>query len=97
MRRVTKGEQLIAPGLLAMLLGDVVEPAPAIDDDHPLTDRERTVLALLVEGRSNRQISAELVIGEATVKTHLHNLYEKLAVSNRVQAVGRAFERRLLL
>src|SRR5207344_2097032 len=61
-RRVTKGERLIAPGLLAMLLGDVVAPDPTIDDDHPLTDRERTVLALLVEGRSNRQIAGELCI-----------------------------------
>jgi DNA-binding NarL/FixJ family response regulator len=92
--RVIRGERFIAPGLLATLFGDqptVEAPAP-----HPLTDRERRVLGLLVEGRSNREIARALYIGEATVKTHLHNLYEKLEVGNRVQAVGRAIELRLL-
>jgi DNA-binding NarL/FixJ family response regulator len=92
--RVIRGERFIAPGLLATLFGD--QPAAETVVPHPLTDRERRVLGLLVEGRSNREIAHTLYIGEATVKTHLHNLYEKLEVGNRVQAVGRAIERRLL-
>jgi DNA-binding NarL/FixJ family response regulator len=92
--RVIRGERFIAPGLLATLFGD--QPSVEAPVAHPLTERERRVLALLVEGRSNREIARALYIGEATVKTHLHNLYEKLEVSNRVQAVGRAIERRLL-
>jgi DNA-binding NarL/FixJ family response regulator len=94
--RVARAERFVAPGLLARLYGEVEPVIEASDDDHPLTSQERRVLALLVEGRSNRQIADELLIGEATVKTHLHNLYEKLRVANRVQAVGRAIEMRLL-
>lgn len=94
--RVARGERFVAPGLLARLYGDVEPLDEDADADHPLTAQERRVLALLVEGRSNRQIADELLIGEATVKTHLHNLYEKLRVANRVQAVSRAIEMRLL-
>ena len=95
--RVARAERFVAPGLLARLYGEVEPVIEADDDDeHPLTAQERRVLALLVEGRSNRQIADELLIGEATVKTHLHNLYEKLCVANRVQAVSRAIEMRLL-
>jgi DNA-binding NarL/FixJ family response regulator len=92
--RVIRGERFIAPGLLATLFGE--QPSVEAPVAHPLTERERRVLGLLVEGRSNREIARALFIGEATVKTHLHNLYEKLEVGNRVQAVGRAIEMRLL-
>jgi DNA-binding NarL/FixJ family response regulator len=94
--RVRRGERFVAPGLLASLYGEIGAPDAPADDDHPLTGQEQRVLALLVEGHSNRQIADELDIGEATVKTHLHNLYEKLSVANRVQAVSRAIEMRLL-
>lgn len=54
----------------------------------PLTTREGQVLALIREGRSNKQIADALAIAEPTVKNHVHNLLEKLAVANRTQAVA---------
>lgn len=87
------GERFVSPGLLAMVFGPETLAHSSSDS---LTPRERRVLALLVEGRSNREIASELFIGESTVKTHLRNVYEKLGVANRIQAVNRAIELRML-
>jgi DNA-binding NarL/FixJ family response regulator len=53
-----------------------------------LSQRESEVLALLVEGLSNRLIAAQLVVGEETVKTHLRSIYRKLGVNDRSRAVA---------
>jgi DNA-binding NarL/FixJ family response regulator len=53
-----------------------------------LSQRESQVLALLVEGLSNRLIAAQLVVGEETVKTHLRSIYRKLGVNDRSHAVS---------
>ena len=58
-----------------------------------LTDRERDVLELLAQGRSTRQIAEELFVGEETVKSHLGHIYQKLGVSDRVQAVAMALRK----
>jgi LuxR family maltose regulon positive regulatory protein len=55
-----------------------------------ITDREHEVLELVHEGLSNRKIAAQLCISPSTVKTHLSNIYEKLGVNSRVQAVSEA-------
>ena len=57
-----------------------------------LSPREREVLRLVAAGRSNPEIARELFIGEATVKTHLIHVFEKLEVSDRTRAVTRALE-----
>lgn len=58
-----------------------------------LTARELDVLRLVVAGRSNKEIGNELVISEATVKTHVNNLLSKLGVSDRTQAATTALQR----
>lgn len=59
---------------------------------EPLSDREVEVLRLIVAGLSNREIAQNLVISLGTAKTHIHNIYGKLEVSNRAQAIARARE-----
>ena len=59
---------------------------------EPLSERELQVLRLIVAGLSNRQIAQDLVISLGTAKTHIHNIYGKLEVSNRAQAIARAQE-----
>ncbi len=89
--------------LMAMVTGDqqqtAVPPTPTIQLSsavpsliEPLTPREQEVLQLLVAGRSNPEIAQQLVIAVTTVKTHVKNLYGKLQVKNRSQAVARAKE-----
>jgi LuxR family maltose regulon positive regulatory protein len=63
---------------------------------EPLTPREREVLQLMAAGRSNPEIAEQLVIAMTTVKTHVKNIYEKLQVTNRFQAVARAQDLNLL-
>jgi LuxR family maltose regulon positive regulatory protein len=62
----------------------------------PLTEREGEVLLLLTEGLSNKQIADQLVVAPSTIKQHLKNIYSKLGVHNRTQAVARARELEIL-
>jgi len=63
---------------------------------EPLTEREVEVLGLLAAGLSNREIAERLVLSEGTIKTHAHNLYGKLGVNSRTQAIVRAKELNLI-
>jgi LuxR family maltose regulon positive regulatory protein len=62
----------------------------------PLSDRELELLGLIANGMSNRDVAEELVLTVGTVKWHLSNIYSKLDVSSRTQAVARARELQLL-
>lgn len=61
-----------------------------------LSDRERVILTALGDGKTNKQIAGELWLAEQTVKFHLTNLYRKLEVSTRTEAVNAAYRRGLL-
>ena len=61
-----------------------------------LTDRETEVMCLVARGMSNRQIASQLTVGEGTVKVHVHNIYAKLGVSNRVDLTLYAHKKGLL-
>jgi len=85
-----KGDRHVASALHHALSGAVA--LPALDDRTAdvLTAREREVLVLLAEGRTNREIAASLSVTLATVKSHLVRLYAKLEANNRNEALGRA-------
>lgn len=63
------------------------EPPPLAE---PLSDREHEVLILLAEGRTTAAVAMQLLIAESTVKWHIRNIYGKLGVASRVQAIVRA-------
>jgi DNA-binding NarL/FixJ family response regulator len=87
-RRLVKGESLVTPSLLRRLLDEYAhrqeEPQPA---HGQLTPRETEVLQALARGLRNEEIARELVISEKTVKTHLTNIFGKLHVNGRSQAI----------
>jgi DNA-binding NarL/FixJ family response regulator len=101
-RTVASGEAVVAPGVTRRLLDRFVMPeadgADPVDDSRlaVLTDREREVLGLIAQGRTNLEIATELHLSEATVKTHVSRILGKLELRDRVQAVIFAYETRLV-
>lgn len=75
---------------------DADDEAPTLSDTAPLTPREREVLTLLVAGRSNREIAADLVLSERTVARHVANMYEKTGVHGRVEITKYALRHHLV-
>ena len=71
-------------------------PAPPVKDTADLTERERTILAAVMRGLSNKAISQEFWVTEQTVKFHLSNVYRKLGVPNRTAAARFAHEHGLI-
>ncbi|GAA2181390.1 response regulator transcription factor [Brooklawnia cerclae] len=90
-RAAANGQVALAPSVAAALVSRVQAPEPA-----RLTPREIEVLGLVADGLSNAQIGRRLFITEATVKTHLLRLFEKLGVNDRTRAVTLAMERGIL-
>ena len=84
------GQPVLSPTVTAQLVQRVTAPATA------LTAREIEILRHLATGATNRQLARALFISEATVKTHLVHVYDKLGVDNRTQAVDRARTDRLI-
>lgn len=91
-RSVAEGHTVLAPAIAATL----VSRMRARPERPQLSPRELDVLRLVAAGRSNPEIARELFIGEATVKTHLLHVFEKLEVSDRTRAVTLALELGLL-
>ncbi|MDX2850210.1 response regulator transcription factor [Actinacidiphila glaucinigra] len=84
-RSVHAGHVLLQPEVADVLLSQE-ETTPGQGRGGTLTDREREVLSLIAEGRSNREIARALVLSEKTVKTHVSNILMKLDLSDRTQA-----------
>ncbi|MDH5313411.1 MAG: response regulator transcription factor [Actinomycetota bacterium] len=90
-RRAAAGETVLAPPITKRLNDRDRRVSP-----YALTSREIDVLRAVAGGNTNAEIAASLFISEATVKTHLIHIFEKLAVSDRAAAVARAYERGFL-
>jgi DNA-binding NarL/FixJ family response regulator len=95
-RTVAAGDALLAPTVTRRLVEEFVRrPRPGQDVPsqlEELTEREREVLRLIAQGLSNGEIAERLFIGEATVKTHVNRVFQKLGLRDRVQAVVLAYE-----
>jgi NarL family two-component system response regulator LiaR len=85
-RKVNRGEPSLHPTVAKMVLEELSQPVKQPLTPDPLTEREVDIVRLVAQGLSNRQIADELVIGEATVRTHVGNVLNKLHLANRVQA-----------
>jgi DNA-binding NarL/FixJ family response regulator len=96
-RIVASGDALLAPSITRAVIAEFTRQPVPVARDLPsavtdLTPREREVLDLLALGRSNPEICAQLVISEATVKTHVARILQKLGLRDRIQAVIYAYE-----
>ncbi|MDX6488429.1 MAG: hypothetical protein QOK13_1044, partial [Gaiellaceae bacterium] len=100
-RIVASGDALLAPAVTRAVIDEFARRQPVAEPRVPaavgeLTPREREVLDLLAGGLSNPEICAQLVISEATAKTHVAHILQKLGLRDRVQAVIYAYESGLL-
>lgn len=89
-RSAAQGRTTLSPPVASRVMARMRKPLPT------LTDRERDILGQLSRGLGNRDIARALFISEATVKTHLGRIYDKLGVDTRAGAVAVAKEQRLL-
>ncbi|MFC8409833.1 response regulator [Arthrobacter sp. NPDC057259] len=96
-RTVHSGHSVIAPALTNELLRDYTTPEPGNQAAlAELSGRERDVFGLAAKGLGNAEIAAELVLSEATVKSHVGAILGKLALKNRIQLVAFAYEHHLI-
>lgn len=89
-RGTARGETVLAPSVATRLLQRAASPLPKV------SPREVEILRLLARGLGNKEMARELLVSEATVKSHLSHIYTKLGVDTRAGAVATAIERRIL-
>ncbi|WP_406641757.1 response regulator [Amycolatopsis sp. WGS_07] len=86
-RTAVQGQAVLSPEVQRRLLALAAKPAAPAEPDLGLTAREREILGLIGDGLRNPEIAAKLVISEATVKTHINNLFAKAGFHSRADAV----------
>jgi two-component system nitrate/nitrite response regulator NarL len=84
--RATRGESSFSAPMTAKLAGAFRADTPAADPLDELSPREREILVLIADGRSNKEIARHLAIAETTVKIHVQHILRKLNLASRVQA-----------
>jgi DNA-binding NarL/FixJ family response regulator len=101
-RAVARGEALLGPSVAGRVLEQFAQVSPHVPESPPsassvgpgtfdeLTPRELEVLSLIAQGLRNREIAGQLVISERTVGNHISNIFAKLQVADRAQAIVRA-------
>jgi NarL family two-component system response regulator LiaR len=92
-RAAAAGQRTLAKEALETLISAVTQPT--IEASNNLTERERTVLALMSRGLNNSEIARQLGVSRSTVKTHVSNILFKLGVDSRVEAVAFAVQHHL--
>ena len=97
-RAVHRGESLIEPGVAAKVLDRLAQLSRQTANfaGNILSEREVEVLQLMAKGEGNKQIAGFLTISESTVKTHVANIFTKLEVNHRTEAVTQALQRGII-
>lgn len=96
-RTVYRGEALLDPVITSKLLDRMRRRGPTGSEDlEQLTEREKKVLALIAEGRTNRDIAEELELSEKTVRNYVSSILAKLNLANRTEAAAYALQHKLL-
>ena len=90
-RAAHRGESVLAPSVAGRLMGRARRPAT-----DAISPRELEVIKLIAGGANNREAAAKLFVSEATIKTHLLHVFEKLGVRDRAAAVSEAYKRHLI-
>jgi NarL family two-component system response regulator LiaR len=96
-RQAQRGETVLHPAIARMVLQELHRPssAPQPKTTDPLSERELEVLRLIARGMSNQEIADRLVVGEATVRSHVSAILRKLQLASRTQAALYALRERL--
>ena len=95
-RRVQRGERALEPMLVSRALERLSQREEAKKIVEVLSKRETEIVKMVAAGLRNKEIAMKLSIGEGTVKTHLHTIYEKLGVHGRVELAMYALERGII-
>ena len=97
-RAVHRGESLIEPGVAAKVLDRLAQMSrqARVGGPQVLSERELEVLRLMAAGGANKNIASDLAISESTVKTHVTNIFQKLEVNHRTEAVTQALQRGII-
>lgn len=95
-RAVHRGESLIEPGVAAKVLDRFVQLSRPSPESAGLSEREIEVLQLMSTGAANKEIAVALTVSESTVKTHVANIFHKLDVNGRTEAVTQAIQKGLI-
>lgn len=94
-RGAVAGRPSLSPEAAQVLIHDITSPA-GMQPGADLTQSEREVLALMVEGMSNKEIAEKLTVSQSTVKFHVSNILSKLGVGSRTEAVAVAIKNKLV-
>jgi DNA-binding NarL/FixJ family response regulator len=95
-RAVYRGESLIQPVVASKLLDRFSELSRRTPSGEELSGRELEILCLMAKGAANKEISAQLGIAQSTVKTHISNIFQKLGVNDRTEAVTQAIKKGII-
>ena len=95
-RAVYRGESLIQPVMASKLLDRFSELSRRTPSGDELSRRELEILGLMAKGAANKEIGAQLNIAQSTVKTHITNIFQKLVVNDRTEAVTQALKKGII-